>query len=174
MTTGKSAKKPVETIPLHIQRGVMIGQRARAVRSRLGSLLERPFTRTGFTNAIESLLTDAGFTFCRYVYAKANGKHREATRCWDEVQGIIEYELPMVLLHPVKDLKSRKSRERAAAKVLPIIKAEMAQYKKRTEEMYLDWKDLHLNKPLNRPDKSRFEEFFRWVECVTMSALGVE
>ena len=80
----------------------------------------------------------------------------------------------MVLPHPVKDLKSRKSREHAAAKVLPIIKAEMALYKKRTEEMYATWKDLKLNKPPKRPGRNHFQEFFLWVESVIVSVLNLE
>ena len=94
-------------------------------------------------------------------------------RCWDDVQGIIEYELPMVLLHPVKDLKSYKSCQHAVDKVMPIIKAEMAHYRTIVHEVYTKQHFFHVKRkrPLKRPDESHLREFFPWIEDVVITAL---
>jgi hypothetical protein len=79
----------------------------------------------------------------------------------------------MAILHRVKDLKGRKSREHAVDKVMLIIRGEMAQYKKWVERSYMKFsrttnknpherRRVHLKKPLVRPAESCFEEFFQW------------
>jgi len=75
--------------------------------------------------------------FCQYLYAKVNGQRAPAARYWKRPLGTVEYELPMALLQPVKDLKGRKSREHAVEKVMLIIRSEMALYRKHTEEEYV-------------------------------------
>lgn len=185
-------KKPrtrarTEEMPIHIRRSGMMGQRAMAVFSHVrleeehGPLL----TRTCYSSHIESVLGDAACKFSRYLYAKANGKRAEAARSWEEATGAIEYELPMALLHPVKDLKGRKSREHAVEKVMLIIRAEMAQHRKIVERLYAKrgrtsdknsykWSVFNLKKPLVRPAESSFEEFFPWAENMVMLTFVAE
>jgi hypothetical protein len=140
--------------------------------------------RTCYSNLIESVLGEAAYTFCRYLYAKVNRKRTEAARSWEEATGAVEYELPMALLHPVKDLKGRKSREHAVEKVMLIIRTEMAQYKKWTECEYIkhgrpkekqSWRaKFHLKKPLVRPAERSFEEFFQWAGDVVIHTFDHE
>ena len=141
MTTARAkrklvAEKPVEKMPLHVRRDTIVFQRAHRVFGEVTSIIEGPTTRTQFKDHIEALLTEAGCAFCDYLYAEANGKRAEAVRRWEEVQGLVEYELPMCLLRPVKGLKQRRSRERAAMAVVRIIAAEMPDYRQHVEAMY--------------------------------------
>jgi hypothetical protein len=142
------------------------------------SLLEKPFTRTAFKNHIKSILTEAALVFCQYLYAAANSKRADAARYRDQVQGMVEYELPMGLLHPTRNLAKRSTREKAVKEVMSIIEAEMAHNKRVVERMYTkwgrkaseknscEWKAFRLKKPLVRPAASCFEEFFQWTADV--------
>ena len=185
-------KKPrtrarTEKMPIHIRRCCTMGQRAMTVFSdvRLGEEEGPLLTRTCYSSHIESVLGEAAYKFCRYLYAKANGKRAEAAYSWEEATGAIEYELPMALLHPVKDLKGRKSREHAVEKVMLIIRAEMSQHRKMVERLYAKpgrtsdkksnkWSVFNLKKPLVRPAESSFEEFFQWAEKMVMLTFDAE
>ena len=179
------SRSPQEKLPLHMRRTIIMCQRACAVfsnvrlREESGPLL----TRTCYSNHIERVLGAAAYKFCRYLYAQANGPRSEAVRCWEEVTGAVEYELPMALLHPVKDLKRRRSREHAVDKVMLIIRAEMAMNKKSTEKYYAKFGhpsnkkskwcvQFHLKKPLVRPAESCFEEFFQWAASMVAETFG--
>jgi hypothetical protein len=181
-----SSGSPRERMPLHTRRSGIIWQRAQHVFWEVGSLLDEPFTRTAFKNHIESILTEAASAFCQYVYAVANSKRAHAARYWEQVQGIVEYELPMGLLHPVKNLKKRNTREKAVEEVTSIIAAEMARHNKVAEERYTklgreesdknscERKAFHLTKPLVRPTNSQFQEFFSWANEVMRVTLNFE
>lgn len=164
-------------VPLHIQRGSFIRSRLTNIHIILGSLPTGPLTRTEFRNRIEYVVGNAVSEWCDYLYAVANGKRLQAKRHWEMVQGIVEYELPLALLLPVKDLKGTKGREHAVKAVMPIIKAEMAGYRRSIEEKYTKlWKVLHrknpLKGPLNRPDESRLQEVFPWINEVVWETLS--
>jgi len=180
---------PAQTnrLPINIRRSGIMCRRAAAVFRNVRLMEEAgPFlTRTCYRNNIECVLGVAAQSFCRYQYAKVNGKRAEAARCWEEVTGAVEYELPMAILHPVKDLKGRKSREHAVEKVMLIIRAEMATYKKWVESLYTAsdrksgkkshvWKTFRLKKPLVRPAERCFEEFFDWARDMVMDTFQQE
>lgn len=180
------ARKPVEKIPLHVRRETIVFQRAHRVFGEVTSIIEGPATRTCLKDHIEALLTEAGSAFCDYLYAKANGKHHEAVRRWEEVQGLVEYELPMCLLRPVKGLKQRRSREKAAKAVVRIIAAEMPGYIRRAETPYATLRSGAIDKgvragkrhrptkPVKRPDKASFRDFPLWIESVITTTFEVE
>ena len=171
---------------MHVRRDSIVFQRAQRVVGEVTSIIEGPATRTRFKDHIEALLTEAGSAFCDYLYAKANGKRAEAVRRWEEVQGLVEYELPMCLLRPVKGLKQCRSRERAAKAVVRTIAAEMPDYRQHAETKYATFRPCAtgkglravqrppLSKPIRRPEKSRFQEFFPWVEGVIMATFSVQ
>jgi hypothetical protein len=126
---------------------------------------------------MEALIGTASLHFCSYLYAAVNGKRAQAVRLWEEIQGEVEYEIPLGLLLPVKMLKKQSSREKAVQEVLPIIKAEMVAHRKFVEQQYTEvvrmsprgsckWRAFHLTKPLVRPAESQFQEFFAWVNFV--------
>lgn len=87
---------------------------------------------------------------------------------------------------PVKGLKQRRSRERAAKAVVRIIAAEMPDYRQQAEAMYATIRPgttgrglravqrPQLSKPIKRPEKSRLQEFVPWVEGVIMATFSVE
>ena len=98
---------------------------------------------------------------------------------------MVEYELPMGLLHPTKQLMRRQSREQAVEEVVSIIEAEMALYKNRVEAECTRsgrearknsdaWKTFHLTKPLVRPAGSRFQELFPWIKEVVWETFTTE
>ena len=180
MTKRQSSKTPVvqkksaKDYP-YTDRWFTIGQRIFKVVEKVHSLLEGPATRSRFQEQINSLLDDAAFAFCKYLYAEANGPPVAAAEYLDEVQGLLEYELPLGLLQPV-----RNSRDRAKAlkAIMPTLVTKITKGKKLTEGMYLQataetnldeirvWGHFRLKKPLVRPAKQRFREFPSWVDYV--------
>ena len=149
-------------------------------------LLEGPASRPDFKNYLEGVLRDAAFAFCRYLYARANGKRADAVTCWSEAQGIVEFELPMKLLHPAKHCRRRQSREKIVEADISIIRAKMPQQRESLERYYKEWsspsaakdtaywKVFHLRKSLKRPAEDEFEELFSWVNEVVRITLNVE
>lgn len=99
----------------------------------MAAIVEGPTTRTELKNRIEAILTNASFTCCEYLCAMGNNKRTEAARCWDEVQGVVEYELPIGLLRPINGMKSRRSRERVVRDVMQFVAAEVADHRHRVE-----------------------------------------
>ena len=167
-------RKQRKTFPLHIRRCGLIYKRGYAVWEEVSSILKGPCTRSRFKYDIENILEDAAVAFWGFLYATTNGKRVEAAECWDEAQGIVEYQLPMGLLHPARNLKRQKSREKAIEEVLRIIEAEIPNYRKQAEYRYTKWKLIRFKKPLKRPDESRFQEFLPWVKYVMETTLETE
>ncbi len=166
-----------EKMPLGVWRSGIILQRIHGVLDAVDAIRQGPITRTRFKNHMEVLIGIASDYFCSYLYAVANRKRARAARHWEEVQGVVEYEIPLGLLLPVKRLKKWSSREKAIQEVLPIIKAELVGHRKFVERQYMDngrkapksssaWQAFRLTKPLVRPTESQFQEFFAWVNAV--------
>ena len=170
--TGRSAL-PLgpEKMPLGAWRSGIILRRIHGVFDAVDAFRRGPFTRTRFKNHMEVLIGIASSHFCSYLYAVANGKRARAARHWEEVQGVVEYEIPLGLLLPVKNLKKWSSGEKLVREVLPTVKAELVRHAKFVECQYTEngrkspkgsyeWQAFHLTKPLVRPAKSQFEAFF--------------
>lgn len=186
-TTSRRSVIPLrpEKMPLGVWRSGIILQRVHGVLDAVAAIRQGPLTRTRFKNYMEALIGTAACRFCQYLYAAANGKRAQAARHWDEVQGMVEYEISLGLLLPVKKLKKWSSREKAVQEVLPIIKAELVGHTKWVERQYAEsgrkspegsyeWQAFHLTKPLVRPTKSLFQEFFTWVDWVMTDTFGHE
>ena len=194
LQTAKAERKPsvrseirkrLEKMPLGAWRSGIILQRIHGVLDAVDAIRQGPFTRTRFKNHMEALIGIASCRFCSYLYAAANGKRAQATRYWEEVQGMVEYEIPLGLLLPVKRLKKSEHREKAVQEVLPIIKLELVRHAKFVERQYTDdgrkspkgsceWQVFHLTKPLVRPAQSQFQEFFAWVNWVVTDTYSHE
>lgn len=170
-------EKPTEPITIHPRYGI-IWERAMRVRREVSQLLEGPWTRRRFKNMLEDCVCCAAFEVYKHLYAQANGEYADAARHWEVAQGIVEYELPMLLYHPTKGLKRASSREKAAGEVLPIVQTQLAQYRKIVEDRYarrdhdvLDnrvraRRSLHPKRPPARLVEHQIQELFRWIEEV--------
>jgi hypothetical protein len=170
----KSAdRKPAERAPLQVRRSGIIHARVHRVYRLVRSILEGPLTPARFTSDIDSLLDEATTMFCRYLYAEANWQRTEARRYWDELQGMVEYDLPITLLHRSKTLTRRRSRKKVN-EVMSAVAKKMTREKKLVEALYTKWNCFRLRRPLRRPDESRFCQLFPWVKEVVRTTFEVE
>ena len=119
--TPPTAQRSRETMPLRVQRSGIISRRVRRVFWIVQSMRDKPYTRNKFSNDLENVLHDAVHEFCRSLYAEANSRRREARRCWDDVQQMVEYELPLVILYAKNACKTRRGREKVINEILPFV-----------------------------------------------------
>lgn len=95
-------------MPLFIRRGVSIHLRASEVAAAVGYLQGELLTRARYRNLVEGILTSAHGEFHLYLYAKALRKPSKAAWHLDRLQGILEYELALALMVPIKGFKDKR------------------------------------------------------------------
>jgi hypothetical protein len=141
---------------------------------RVQSLLKGPVTRVQYQEHIAFLLDDAAHDFCEYLYAEANGRRVAAAKYLEWARGVLEYELPLGLLQPIKHSRDRETALKAIMLTLP---ATVNKWKTNLEDLYSRmtpeiaksspaWKRYLLKRPLVRPSKQRLQEFSAWVDYI--------
>ena len=166
--TPPTARKSREEMPLRIQRSGIISRRVRRVFWIVQSMRDKPYTRNKFSSDLENLLHDAVHEFCRWLYAEANGRRKEARRCWDDVQQMVEYELPLVILYAKRACKTRRGREKVINGALPLVLTKAIPKAKLCEDLaYKNSEPASPRRRVKRPDKNRFGEFCPWVKVIT-------
>ena len=173
--TPPTGRKSRETMPLRVQRSGIISHRVRRVFWIVQSMRDKPYTRNKFSRDLENVLGDAVHEFCRWLYAEANGRRKEARRCWDDVQQMVEYELPLVILHAKKACKTRRGREKVINATLPLVLTKAIPMAKLCEDLeYKNFETASPRRRVKRPDKNRFGEFCPWVKDVIAETLDHE
>jgi hypothetical protein len=124
-------------------------------------LMAMAYKREDFKNKVGEKVGGALFEYYKATLASSSGQTRWVQHWRAEVQRLVETELVIVLLHPIRGFKDRK---KAAREMIEEIRAIDAQYRRAAEQTIRH--DYGLKKLRGRITAEDAEQFYRMVQRI--------